>query len=381
MSVSVSKSSSVSLSESKMSMLSEKSLSVSSMMCITSHMIEMIVKDICDRNGLDFFKEKEYLSNVHMSLNVDMKCESVPVENKKEIIREKNVARFKGKFPLPYNGKKIEGCCEGIKHNEGLLTQCRVAIKGESSLCKTCENQGKKNGTGKPTYGTITDRLKVGIMDYVAPSGDRPVKYQKVMKKYNLSKEDVLEEAKKACMDINEIHLNEEIMDEEERKRGRPKVEEKETTKAETSGKRGRPKKASKVVELGGDDLFSAIIENSNTSSEPNVAPNVAPNVVPNVAPIVEPNVEKVVEKCDEEASVESSTNDATEDVEEEEEEEEEEEADVVKKITFKDKQYLKSKKSGVIYDIETQDMIGEWNDETGEIDFYEEEEEEYEEE
>ena len=373
--MSVSKSSSVSLSESKMS-----NESLSSMMCITSHMIEMIVKDICDRNGLDFFQEKEYLSNIDMSLNrgkyVDMKCESIAVENKKEIIREKNVARFKGKFPLPYNGKKIEGCCEGIKHNEGLLTQCRVAIKGESSLCKTCENQGKKNGTGKPTYGSITDRLKVGIMDYVAPSGDRPVKYQKVMKKYNLSKEDVLEEAKKACMDINEIHLNEENMDEEERKRGRPKVEEKETRKVETSGKRGRPKKASKVVELGGDDLFSAIIENSNTSSEANIAPIVEPTV----APIVESKVEKEIENCDEEVSIESSTNDATEDVEEEEEEEEEE-ADVVKKITFKDKQYLKSKKSGVIYDIETQDMIGEWNDETGEIDFYEEEEEEYEEE
>jgi len=36
----------------------------------------------------------------------------------------------------------------------------------------------------------------------------------------------------------------------------------------------------------------------------------------------------------------------------EEEEEEEEEEEDVVKRITFKGKQYLKSKKTGIIYNM-----------------------------
>ena len=44
-------------------------------------------------------------------------------------------------------------------------------------------------------------------------------------------------------------------------------------------------------------------------------------------------------------------------------------------------KKYLKSKNSGVIYDIDTQDEIGDWNAKENKIDFYEEEEEEYEEE
>jgi hypothetical protein len=58
-------------------------------------------------------------------------------------------------------------------------------------------------------------------------------------------------------------------------------------------------------------------------------------------------------------------------------------EPDVVKKFEFEGKKYLKSKKTGIIYNME-QDVIGKWNDVTNKIDFSstdEEEEEEYEEE
>jgi hypothetical protein len=59
-------------------------------------------------------------------------------------------------------------------------------------------------------------------------------------------------------------------------------------------------------------------------------------------------------------------------------------EPDVVKKFEFEGKKYLKSKKTGIIYNME-QDVIGKWNETTNTIDFNpeedEEEEEEYEEE
>jgi cell division septum initiation protein DivIVA len=72
-------------------------------------------------------------------------------------------------------------------------------------------------------------------------------------------------------------------------------------------------------------------------------------------------------------------------------EEEEEEEAEVVKKIVYEDKKYLKSKKSGIIYDYKEyaengeQVVVGKWNDSKNIIEFTkndkdEEEEEEYEE-
>jgi hypothetical protein len=56
------------------------------------------------------------------------------------------------------------------------------------------------------------------------------------------------------------------------------------------------------------------------------------------------------------------------------------EEADVVKKIMFEGKKYLKSKNTGIIYNME-QDVIGKWNEEKNRIDFNvedEESEEEY---
>ena len=52
------------------------------------------------------------------------------------------------------------------------------------------------------------------------------------------------------------------------------------------------------------------------------------------------------------------------------------EEADLVKKIMFEGKKYLKSKKTGIIYNME-QDVIGKWNEEKERIDFNEEEESE----
>jgi hypothetical protein len=58
------------------------------------------------------------------------------------------------------------------------------------------------------------------------------------------------------------------------------------------------------------------------------------------------------------------------------------EEADVVKKIMFEGKKYLKSKNTGIIYNME-QDVIGKWNEEKNRIDFDEtgeESEEEYDE-
>ncbi len=65
---------------------------------------------------------------------------------------------------------------------------------------------------------------------------------------------------------------------------------------------------------------------------------------------------------------------------------EEEEEPDVVKKIEFEGKKYLKSKKTGIIYDYNEytkngeQVVVGKWNDVSNKIEFTASEEEEDEE-
>jgi hypothetical protein len=52
-----------------------------------------------------------------------------------------------------------------------------------------------------------------------------------------------------------------------------------------------------------------------------------------------------------------------------------EEESDVVKKFEYEGVKYLKSKKTGIIYNME-QEMVGKWNEETKKIVFEELEDE-----
>ena len=340
-----------------------------------------VVKDICSRNGLSYDIEWCHIERLLKGGDVDVsvsksvgKCESVSESVVKSVSCDSRIA-------LPFSGEMYNDRCRGLKYNNGLMTQCRVRISDagvdELKYCKTCENQSKKNGHGKPTYGTIIDRLKCDIYDYVAPNGERPISYASVMSKQNLSKECVLEESKRCGQKIDERHFdsNEGVVP-EKRSRGRPKsTVNNDCDKSVVKGRRGRPKKDSKVLELSsGDDLFSALVSEQD-----------AEQVVFADAESVAKSDAESVAKSDAESDAELDTEtvvDLDTVNEEEEEEEEEEETDVVIRVEIDNKKYLKSKKSGVIYDASSHEEIGVWNEKTQVIDYYAEdnEEEEYEE-
>ena len=378
-------------------MSSSLSLSLSLSVVSSVELNEMCSKmlyDICSRNDISYEEECNRFGVVpcvgpNTALQVVKSVPGVsktvtPGANTGPIVIQTQkvvgVKSYKGAFPLPFSGKKVAGCCLGLKENEGLMTQCRVSVK-TGDFCKTCENQGIKNGTSIPKYGTIDDRMKCDTMEYVAPNGDRPTRYADVMAKYNLTKEAVMAECEKAGVEIDARHFEVVVGEVSGAKgKGRPRKADKvvagggvaaiATAVPVSAGRRGRPKKDAKVIELDGDDLFAALVAEGAKPVDPIVEPIVEP-IVAEVEPVVEP-IEKPIEKPIEvKADVE----------EEEDEEEEEEETDVVTKVEINGKKYLKSKNSGVIYDIDTQDEIGEWNAKDNKIDFYEEEEEEYEEE
>ena len=48
----------------------------------------------------------------------------------------------KEKLLIPFDGKKKEGCCNGIVKNHGLYTQCEKKVEG---MCKRCEKQNNEN--------------------------------------------------------------------------------------------------------------------------------------------------------------------------------------------------------------------------------------------
>jgi hypothetical protein len=114
---------------------------------------------------------------------------------------------------------------------------------------------------GIPEYGTIQQRQAVGILEFTDPKGRKPVSYTKVMKKYKVSEEQVLEEAGKFGMEINAEHF---VAPEADSKRGRPKVVAEKVSEAK--GPKGRPKKSKKVLEIAGEeheDLFAAMVANA----------------------------------------------------------------------------------------------------------------------
>jgi hypothetical protein len=389
------------------------------------------------------------------------------------------VVSVKSSFPLPYSGECNDALCHGLCYNNCLFTQCQAQIKCENQFCKSHQLSADKNG-GIPEYGTIEQRQAVGIFEYVDSKGRKPISYTKIMKKYKVSKEQVLVEAGKMNIIVDVNHF-----EEYDGKHGRPSSKKEKEVKM-LKGAKGRPKKTKKVLEIEGeeDDLFASLVasanlddeeeenEDENESKEAKLATekeeNLATEKEENLAAEKESKESKLAvekelkvakeaqrlkekeekesklaaekeskeaklaaekelkaakeaqrlkEKEEKEAKLFSEkevkeaklaaekeakvAKEAQRLKEKEEKEaakaakkapesnavEEEVEADVVKKIEFAGKKYLKSKKTGIIYDYKEyvtnceQIVVGKWNVSKNKIDFTEAEEEEEEEE
>jgi hypothetical protein len=346
---------------------------------------------------------------------------------------EKRATIAKASFPLPYNGEFAESCCYALRQNNGLYTQCQGSRRNGSDFCKSCITTMSKTGSEIPEYGTIQGRKAVDIFEYVDPKGRKPIAYTKVMKKYKITEEQVMEEAGKLNIVINPMHF----VAPEETKRGRPATNKEPKEK----GVKGRPKKEKKVIELGGDDddLFATLVANANVEEE-EILPkeSEAEKEAKKEAKKAEKEAEKEAKKAEKEAKLaaekaekeakkaekeaklaaekaekeaklaaEKAEKEAKKAAEKEAKkaaekeakkaaekeakkpaekktestpkaaaEEEDEQPERVKKIEFEGKKYLMSKKSGVIYDydiyISENDLVnvGVWNETTKKIDF-----------
>ena len=228
------------------------------------------------------------------------------------------------------------------------------------------------------------------------------------MKKYKVDQAAAIEEAAKFGINIDAEHF---IVPEADKKKGRPKAEKAPKEK----GAKGRPKKAKKMLQIEGDDddLFASLVAdaNANTSAEPEKKKRgksdeeKAAEEAKKAQEKAEKEAKKAQEKADKEAKL-AAEKAAKEQAKLEEKEakkaskkpaaaattvvepEPEQEPDVVKKIEFEGKKYLKSKKTGIVYDYNEyvkngeQVVVGKWNDAKNKIDFNkasdEESEEEY---
>jgi len=349
------------------------SMMSSMIMSVASQVIE------CCASKYGFSKE-EALSSLNLS----------SISSNKKEKKSKKSKKPKASFPLPFSGEHSELCCQALRQNNGLYTQCQGTIKNENQYCKSCHLLSEKSSNGIPEYGTISMRLASEPYDYIDPKGRKPTHYTKVMKKYNLTNDQVLEEAAKFGMNINEVHF----VTPEETKRGRPAKEPKEPK--ETKAVKGRPKNSKKVVELASDeeDLFATLVaESSNeeaekedekaaklAAKETEKAAKKAALEKEKAAKLAEKETEKAAKQAAKEAEKESKkaaiekekadklaaklAAKKTKNVQAEEQEQEE----TYKKITGPDnKKYLRSQQTNIVYDFdeytksETLVPVGKW--------------------
>lgn len=335
--------------------------------------------------------------------------------------KEKNVKVLKAGvsslFPLPYNGELNDSCCHGLKQNHGLYTQCQQGQKGDGKYCKGCNTQAEKNENGEPDYGSIESRMAVGIFEYVDPKGKKPTAYTKIMKKYKVSEEEVVAEAAKFNVTIDAGHFEVSA----ESKRGRPKT----AVEKPVKGVKGRPKKNKKVVELSDEnteDLFASLVASANkdcdsdaeveqevvqvqkvlAKAEAKEAEKLAKEAeklakeAEKLAKAEAKEAEKLAKEAEKKAKAEAKEQEklakeqekkakadakvATKEAKVATKETADEEPDKVKRFEFEGVKYLKSKNTGIIYNME-QEVVGKWNEQSNKIDFKEAEDEEEEEE
>ena len=298
-----------------------------------SEVINSLEELVCVRLSSCGYGSKEEMLKSLCSLDVESrKWNELSVESSSKLSVESSSKLSKRN--MPWCGCVRGGCCIGLKKALGLYTQCEKECSGE--YCSSCLKLLEKNG-GKSPYGTVHDRMKCGIMEYKDPEGKRPIAFRKIMKKLNLSREEVELEGKRLGISIPECHFEEEI---EKRGRGRPKKDTSaedtasENSVGENNGpivgekkKRGRPKKEKEIISNNaGEDLIASLMQD--------------------VSPTIKaPELEKELEP---------------------ESEEEEEETDV-EKFEFNGTTYLKSD-DNILYDINSHEGIGIWNEEKKEI-------------
>ena len=340
----------------------------------------------------------------------------VDSRKKTEKVAKKETTPSKACTIIPFCGENSWVCCQGIRMNHQLFTQCTNAPAG-GDFCQTCQKQVDKSSNGKPTYGTIEDRKAVPAMDYVA-GGKKVVRYSRVMDKLKITREEALAAAAEQGVTISEDQFLVETI-----KKGRPSKDcsvsdtESETSTTSDKKKAGRPKKAPKVVKTTtGDDLIQEALDavastpSEETKSNEETKPKPSKTEITKAkvgelkemcaaaglkednkaamqkslrthfgyesdddkkpaakpTPTPEPEPEPEPELVAEEEEGESET-EALSDLGHEDDDEDEEEVSTIAWVAPNGTTYLKTE-DGTLYDVATHAIAGEWDDEKNEL-------------
>ena len=237
------------------------------------HFIAMMKEyggELLDAAGAKYGFDAEEAKTTLISDNVRFVSSSRKKDGvKTEVVaKKKNVPiPSKPRTIVPFCGTRSADCCQGIRMNHQLFTQCTNTCVG-GDFCSTCQKQVDKSSNGKPTYGTVEDRMSVPAMEYVA-GGKKVVLYSRVMDKLNITREQAIAAATEQGITISDEQFLVETV-----KKGRPSKDtsvsdtESENSNSSDKNKVGRPKKTAKVVTTTtGDDMIQEALDAVATKS------------------------------------------------------------------------------------------------------------------
>jgi len=171
------------------------------------------IENVTSRHGLDLEAELEL-----MGLDTaKLVRKAMPKSSKVKEMKVKEVKVKKSSLPLPFSASHVNSeCCQGISYNRGLFTQCEKSQMESGSFCTRCQSEADSSANGKPSCGTVGDRLACGLYEYTDAKGRKPLPYLLVLEKLKLSLPEEVE--------IEEEHLTaKKVSKSKKSERGRPK--------------------------------------------------------------------------------------------------------------------------------------------------------------
>jgi hypothetical protein len=175
------------------------------------------ISEAASRHGFDADAEIQALGLENLSVTRKQMAKKTVAEKKEKKPREPK----KSVFPMPFFAENVNADgCQGLAYNRGLFTQCLKNRMETGEYCKGCQTEADKNASGCPDCGNVSARLATGLYEFKDPKGRSPISYVKLIKKLNLTLEQVSEETGKTGKTIPEEHL---VVVEKKFTRGRPK--------------------------------------------------------------------------------------------------------------------------------------------------------------
>lgn len=283
------------------------------------------------------------------------------------------------KLKLPFC-KEEEGC-KNLKYSGGLFTQC--CKETNEDFCKVCKSEINRGGS---KYGTIYDRKKYNLGEFISNNGKPEIDYLKYMKQHGYTKDMVINAAKLRELELpenifgkkNKVLINKEVVTKrdvivDDTESEKDSIEESESL---VKRGRGRPRKDTKKI-INQEDIevkndskkqsSSNLTKQKNQDSKCKIQEEIKPTVQESQPSKPEKEVDSDQEiDLDKEINLNKEINLEDSDLDSDSDSEHEIE---VRKFNFKGVTYLKDINNNKIY-TDDGEHLGFYNNKTDNIEF-----------